>query len=62
MATPDDVSEPSVLVRASQSLETVQKILTEEAKEHITSMTVKYNYTGHPRITSIVVVGQNRGS
>ena len=34
-ATPDDVSEPSVLVKASQSLEAVQKIFTEEAKEHI---------------------------
>ena len=44
--------EPSILVKACQRLEKVQKILTEEAKMHITSMTVKYSYTGHPRIAS----------
>ena len=30
----------------------MQKTLSEEAKEHIKSMTVKYSYTGHPRIIS----------
>ena len=53
-ATAENVSvpEPSILVKACQRLEKVQKILTEEAKMHITSTTVKYSYTGHPRIAS----------
>ena len=53
-ATAENVSvpEPSILVKACQRLEKMQKILTEEAKMHITSTTVKYSYTGHPRIAS----------
>ena len=48
----EGVSEPSILVKACQCLESNGKVLTEEAKMHITSMTVKYSYTGHPRIAS----------
>ena len=33
-------------------IESNGKVLTEEAKIHITSTTVKYSYTGHPRIAS----------
>ena len=47
----EGVSEPS-LVKACQRLESNGKVLTEEAKMHITSTTVKYSYTGHPRIAS----------
>ena len=56
LATAEDVSEgvsePSILVKTSQCLESNGKVLTEEAKMHITSTTVKYSYTGHPRIAS----------
>ena len=48
----EGVSEPLILVKACQCLENNGKVLTEEAKTHITSTTVKYNYTGHPRIVS----------
>ena len=51
-ATAEGVSEPSILVKACQCLESNGKVLTEEAKMHITSTTVKYSYTGHPRIAS----------
>ena len=55
-ATAEDVSkgvsEPSILVKACQCLESNGKVLTEEAKMHITSTTVKYSYTGNPRIAS----------
>ena len=33
-------------------IESNGKVLTEEAKMHKTSTTVKYSYTGHPRIAS----------
>ena len=42
--TAEDVSEPSILVKACQFLESNGKVLTEEAKMHITSTTVKYSY------------------
>ena len=48
----EGVSEPSILVKACQRLESNGKVLTEEAKMHVTSTTVKYSYTGHPRISS----------
>ena len=48
----EGVSEPSILVKACQCLESNEKVLTEEAKMHITSTMVKYSYTGHPRIAS----------
>ena len=48
----DTPAEPSILVKACQRLEAVQKMLTEEEKLHITSTTIKYSYTGHPRIAS----------
>ena len=48
----EGVSEPSILVKACQCIESNGKVLTEEAKMHITSITVKYSYTGHPRIAS----------
>ena len=38
------VSEPSILVKACQCLESNGKVLTEEAKMHIASTTVKYSY------------------
>ena len=46
----EGVSEPSILVKACQCLESNGKVLTEEAKMHITGTTVKYSYAGHPRI------------
>ena len=46
------VSEPSILVRACQSIEKVQKTLADEEKQHITTTNVKYSYTGFPRIAS----------
>ena len=48
----EGASELSILVKACQCLESNGKDLTEEAKMHITSTTVKYSYTGHPRIAS----------
>ena len=48
----EGVSEPSILLKACQCLESNGKVLTEEVKMRITSTTVKYNYTGHPRIVS----------
>ena len=48
----EGVSEPSILVKACQCLESNGKILREEVKMHITSTTVKYSYTGNPRIAS----------
>ena len=55
-ATTEDVSEgitePSILVKACQCLERNGKVLTEEAKMRIAKTTVKYSYTGHPRIAS----------
>ena len=51
-ATAEGVSEPLILVKACQCLESNGKVLTEEAKMHITSTTVKYSYTGHPKIAS----------
>ena len=48
----EGVSEQSILVNACQCLESNGKVLTEEAKMHITSTAVKYSYTGHPRIAS----------
>ena len=42
----------TVVELACQSLTKVQKTLSEEAKQHIKSMTVKYSYTGDPRIFS----------
>ena len=50
LATPEGVSEPSILVKACQCQESNGNILTEEAKMHIPSTTVKYSYTGHPII------------
>ena len=49
-ATAEGVSEPSILVKACQSLESNGNILTEEVKMHILSTTVKYSHTGHPII------------
>ena len=46
----EGVPEPSILVKTCQCLESNEKVLTEAAKVHITSTTVKYSYTGHPRI------------
>ena len=51
-ATAEGVSEPSILVKAFQCLESNGNILTEEAKMHIPSTTVKYTYTGNPIIAS----------
>ena len=48
----EGVPEPSILVKTCQCLESNEKVLTEAAKVHITSTTVKYSYTGHPKITS----------
>ena len=48
----EGVSEPSILVKACQCLESNGKVLTEEAEMHITGTTVKYSYAGHPRIAS----------
>ena len=51
-AIAEGVSEPLIFVKACQCLENNGKVLTEEAKMHMTSTTVKYSYTGHPRIAS----------
>ena len=51
-AIAEGVSEPSILVKACQCLESNGKVLTEEAKMHMTGTKVKYSYTGHPRIAS----------
>ena len=48
----EGVSEPSILVKACQCLESNGKVLTVEVKMHITGTTVKYSYAGHPRIAS----------
>ena len=51
-ATAEDVSEPLIFVKACQCLASNGKVLTEEAKIHMISTTVKYSYTSHPRIAS----------
>ena len=51
-ATAEGISEPSILVKACQCLESNGKVLTEEANMHMTSTVVKYSYTGYPRISS----------
>ena len=58
-AIAEGASELWMLVKACQCLESNGKVLTEEAKMHITSMTVKYSYTGHPRITSSSCIGSS---
>ena len=40
--TAEGVSEPLIPVKACQCLESNRKVLTEEAKMHMTSTTVKY--------------------
>ena len=39
----EGVSEPSILVKACQCLESNGKVLTEEAKMHLTGTTIKYS-------------------
>ena len=51
-ANAEGVSELSILVKTYQCLENNGKVLTQEAKMHITSTMVKYSYTGHPKIAS----------
>ena len=45
-------SANSLLARTCQALDEVQKILTDEAKDHIAKTAVSFKYTGHPRIHS----------
>ena len=60
--TAEGVSEPLILVKACQCLESNGKVLTEEAKMHMISTMVKYSYnTGHPRIASSSCIGPSPG-